>query len=126
MTISRKGKRRLEVDGRTYYWWAEWSTTPDAERDVFLFVVDEDGDLALKYPTANERYGYVLVIGHRFRDVPGCGGAPRRFMCPPFGDSCTVYPGAAAELIRWAESSRMDSVEVDATGAFLARYPGGL
>lgn len=116
MAIARKGKRSIVVDGEEFLWWvARDGESPDRlGKTLALHVVDTAGELCVKY-TLWQPYDqrHVVVIGRRFRNEPGCGGAHRRFRCPEFGDSNIVYPSAVAELIRWCIADRRTPPELD-------------
>jgi len=116
MTVSRKGKRPIVVDGQTYLWWVD-----DKGRDGYwggmaLKIVDEFGEFGVKHPIGlpPDRC-HLTVMGRRFR-VSGCGGSHRRFRCPVVIQNGVVTPRGVAELIKWSTEAGQDLTEVDWRG----------
>lgn len=99
MTVSRKGKRPIVVDGEEFLW-RYWN--------IGAHVIDLEGTLNVKAAK-----GRVWVRGPRFRSVAGCGGPHRCFRCPDFF-WIKVGPKEVAELIRWATKRGRDPEEVSA------------
>jgi hypothetical protein len=119
VTISRKRKRSIVVDGEEYLWWVVEDDTPPfvPSRSTTLKVVSVDGELMVDYPLGQEEdLCFVVVLGKRFRAVSGCGGPWRRFRCPLFCPELAVTPACVAELVRWATSRGPDPVEVNYRG----------
>jgi len=122
MTVSRKRKRRIDVDGRVFLW-----SIKEIKHDLHdlvastgysLNVVSEDGTFCVEYPLGQtEDRRHVVVKGSGFRDAQRVGGPWRRFLCPPFGSQLTISPRDVAQLIRWATSDAdPQPVEVDYMG----------
>jgi hypothetical protein len=96
MAVSRKGRRKIAVEGVEYVWWI-------APADYFggnaLNIVGETNHLHLVYQLG----GSVLsVLGRRFRGHELTSGCHRHFRCPPVGSPDEIAPGDVAALIRWA------------------------
>ena len=98
MAISRKGKRRIVVDGEEFLWryWNGGAHVLDLKGRLNVYCI---GDVA-------------LVKGPRFRAVRDCGGLQRCFRCPDFfWIACT--PKTVAQCIRWAVKRGPDPEAVD-------------
>jgi len=101
MAISKKGKRRIVVDGEQFFW---------RYCDGAIHVIDHDGRL-----NAVSGSGLVLVKGARFRSVAGCGGLHRLFRAPDFF-GVAHYPSMVEDFIRWATADGSDPEELDRSG----------
>ena len=123
MTISRKRKRSIVVDGREYLWWVliddDLPFVPSIGKSLKL--VDVSGEMFLAYPLGQvPEICHVVVIGKRFRTVVACGGSHRRFRCPVFAEGPVVTPADVAAIIRWAEASG-EPMEVNYRGLPLSQ-----
>lgn len=108
MTVSRKRKRLIKVDGRDYLWWVVSDSDPPyvPSAGTSLKVVDAAGEMYVEYHLGQPpEVCHVVVQGKRFRSVRGCGGPHRRFRSPMFAVGPAVTPSDVAELIRWCESA---------------------
>jgi len=104
MGMSKRGKRALEVDGQSFVWW---------RRAHKVHVADSARDFYIRYAADSDASGTVTVVGSRFRNVEGCGGAERTFVCPAFIDFSRCTPAQVAELVRWATAEAPDPVEIE-------------
>jgi hypothetical protein len=122
VTISRKRKSPIVVDGREYLWWVLTDDEPPfvSSAGKSLKLVEASGEMFLAYPLGHPReVCHVVVIGKRFQSVVACGGPHRRFRCPVFAEGPTVTPTDVAAIICWAETSG-EPMEVDYLGLPLA------
>jgi|GEM_PF-5502620 len=123
MAVSRKGKRPIVVDGRTYLWWV----FPDGAVYVptngitqSLMIVDDCGEFGVQYYLGQlPDLCHLTVMGRRFR-VSGCGGSHRRFRCPVVVNGPVATPRTVAELIKWSTDAGDNPVEVDYQGLPIA------
>ena len=114
MTISRKTRRVLELDGREYVWYVR----PDAENfgAITLTVISEDRRFHVQYILGQSPEGrYVTVIGREFRDA-AVGGVHQRFRSPEFGDGDTVTPRDVRSLVEWSLLPEPVPTRVDQEG----------
>jgi len=116
MTISAKGRRRIDVNGRSYLWWVA-----ECEDDFVgagaLRVVSTDKKFLVRYGVVQpEESRHIVVIGSEFRGLPNLGGRWRRFRCPQFGTFESVTPKDVADLIRWCISPGESVTEIDYRG----------
>jgi hypothetical protein len=119
MTVSRKWKRPITVDGREYLWWVRDDDDPPfvPSNGKSLRIVDTSGDLALEYYLGQPSdLCHVVVTGRRFRGLPDCGGVHRRFKCPLFATNPAITPADIAAVIRWSEEAGAVPVEVNYLG----------
>jgi hypothetical protein len=119
MTVSRKWKRPLALDGREYLWWVRDDDDPPfvPTNGKSLRVVDATGDLAIEYHLGQQPdLRHVVVTGRRFRGLPNCGGVHRRFRCRSFATNPAVTPADVAALIRWSEEAGEAPIEVNYLG----------
>jgi hypothetical protein len=116
MGISRKGRRRIEVDAHPYVWWV--GEDLEACGAVTLNVCSEDKHLLVKYALAQaDEDRHLVVLGREFRAKrPHGWGGYLRFRCPPFGTGETVAPRDVAALVRWCRTGTDPLVEVDSQG----------
>lgn len=113
MSVSAKGRRRLEVDGHSYLWWVGFDE--DAV-SLTLTVASEDKQLLVRYALIqSDEERHVVVLGRRFRSET-YSGPWRRFRCPAFGKHETVTPKDVAALVRWCTTSTDTLIEVDWNG----------
>jgi hypothetical protein len=120
MTVSRKWKRPITVDGREYLWWVRDDSDPPfvPSNGRSLRIVDVSEDLALEYHLGQPAdVCHVIVTGKRFRALPDCGHVHRRFRCPLFATNLAVTPAVVAAIIRWSEEAGEVPVEVNYLGA---------
>jgi hypothetical protein len=114
MTVSAKGRRRIEVDGHSYLWWVE----RDAEEcdALMLSLVSDDRRLHVRYPLVQaDELRHIIVVGPEFRGTDQ-GGPRRRFRCPAFGTFEMVTPKDVAALVRWCKTNDGALVRVDWNG----------
>lgn len=116
MTICRKKRRRIVVNGREYLWYV--APDPDEFDVPTLTVVSSDRRLFLRYSLLQAEERHVVVIGPEFRGVE-VGGTWRRFRCPAFGTLETIAPGDVRQVIEWAIMREQLPVEVDWQGRLL-------
>jgi hypothetical protein len=117
MTISRKNKRRLRVDGESHLWWFTFDDPPHTgSLPLSVRMTSESGDFCVRYflsqPDALRR---LEVIGRRFRAIAGCGKAHRRCLCPSINEE-SVAPSGLSALIAWARESSAQADEIDGYG----------
>lgn len=99
MSVSRKGKRPIEVDGRQFLWWVS-----DDEEFLYaptLHVVSDCQAVLLKTPVLPVEPSYVVTLGTEFRGARMTQGTHRRFLWTAPAADGLVTPGYVAELIRW-------------------------
>src|SRR5262245_1018300 len=119
MTVSRKLKRLITVDGQEYLWWVRDDSDPPfvPSNGKSLRIVDVSGDLAVEYHLGQPAdVCHIVVTGRRFRGLPDCGGVHRRFRSPLFATNPAVTPADVAAVIRWSEEPGEAPVEVNYLG----------
>jgi hypothetical protein len=119
MTVSRKWKRPITVDGREYLWWVRGDSDPPfvPSNGKSLRIVDASGTLAVEYHLGQPaEMCHMVVTGKRFRALPECDGVHRRFRCPSFAADPAVTPTDVAAIIRWCEEAGESPVGVNYLG----------
>ena len=118
MTVSRKHKRRIVVDGASYLWWVRDDETPRfvPAGDRVLHLCSESGELAIALPLGQpDATRHIEVVGRCFkgRDTRGSW---HRYRCPDFCNAPSVTPGDVADLVRWCLEPDDGLVEVNYLG----------
>ena len=94
--ISAKGKRKIEVDGKTYV----WNVAEDYDSPYKVIqIVSADKKMILAVPLQVPR-PYAISKGSVFQGHPTGGGWERYAL--PFVIPNAITPGFVAELIRWS------------------------
>jgi hypothetical protein len=117
VATATKGKRRIVVAEREYYWRVgRDSDHPFRPGERSIYVGSYDLEFIVRYPLfqPSERR-HIIVIGPELASA-NAPGPPRRFRCPRFGDENIVYPSAIRELIDWCQDSRGWREPVDEHG----------
>ncbi len=113
MSVSSKGKRRIIVEGQTYF----WNVALDDESDYYLLnIVSDDKTLVLSCPL-KARIPYLISKGRVFqtREMQGKWGWKRFAL--PFDVPDTVTPKFVEQLVVWSAHDRNaiqihDAIEV--------------
>ncbi len=120
MAISSKGKRKITVGGRIYFWFvseykADWPPG-------VLTVMSPDKEFHAQFPlsfmesTLPDEKVYIVIIGQLFAGAE-TGGVWKRFTCPRFAGG-TVTPTNVRRVIEWCLDEGLERQEVD------SRLPG--
>jgi hypothetical protein len=127
MAISSKGKRKITVDKKEYFWWVHIADEDDFIGASVLTVISEKKGLHVRYgvqQVSAERF--VVALGPYFKGIAGVGGCWRRFICPKFGSGDAVTPKDVAALILWSHETQGESVEVDYLARVVGVVPNGV
>jgi hypothetical protein len=112
MSISRKGKRPIKVDGRQFVWWV----SDDEEFHApTLHLASDCGAVFIKAPIQPTGPSYIVTLGAEFRGARMMQGTHRRFLRVAAVADGAVTPGYVAALIRWATEAG-PATEVDWRG----------
>jgi hypothetical protein len=117
MAVSKKGRRKIIVDGRRYVWWVcdmdpEYNSSTTA-----LTIVSADGRFAVRFflGQSPERR-FLIVLGREFPGLPDAGGAWIRVRCPEWQAEFDVKPSDIRRLIEWCMSPDRELVRVNYRG----------
>ena len=98
MGVSKKGRRKITVDGQDYVWYA----APDDDSPfVMLNVISEDKSVILACPLGTGK-SYVISKGRSFRGKQTSGCWERYLL--PFEVPDVITPEFAQQLILFAVS----------------------
>jgi hypothetical protein len=124
MAIATKGKRRIVVAEREYYWrLGSDRGHPLRSGERSIHVGSCDMKFIVRYPLFQSwERRHIIVVGPEFAGADN-PGPPRRYRCPRFGDENIVYPSAIRELIDWCQDSRCSRDPVDECGQLLVGSP---
>jgi hypothetical protein len=113
MGVRKKGRRRIDVEGRPFLWYV--CDDPDSA-DTVLPVISEDKGFIVQYHLGQTGEPFLIVLGHDFPEVPEAGGCWLRFRCPRWETDSGVTPGGVRRLIEGCLSAPKELVEVDWRG----------
>ena len=97
MGVRKKGRHKLDVEGRAFLWYVK----PDDDSAAFiLHVLSDDKRFIVQYKLLQqEARRYLTVIGKEFGRVPGTGNCWRRFRCPAWEKDGVITPSSVRKLI---------------------------
>lgn len=98
MAVSKKGRRTIIYNGKTYIWYV-WSDE-ESEGRICLFIISEDKKLILSYPL-NSASSFVISQGTKFQGKRTSG--KWEMVEVPFKIPDVITPKAVFKLIKWAE-----------------------
>jgi hypothetical protein len=113
MGVRKKGRRRIDVEGRLFVWYV--CDDPDSA-DTVLHVISEDKGFIVQYQLGQSGEPFLIVLGHDFPGVPDAGRGWLRFRCPRWETGCVVTPGGVRRLIEWCRCANKELVEVNWRG----------
>jgi len=120
MTISKKGKRKIVVGGRSYLWWVGDRFDPEFNSGscTALTVLSADGHFLVRFflGQASERR-FLIVLGPEFQGLPEAGGPWIRIRCPEWqGQPSSITPVDVRHLIEWCATADKELIRVNYLG----------
>ncbi len=99
MGVSKKGKRKIIVNNRVFYW--DIGESDDYYGMYHINIVSEDKKFIVSYMLDQEclKEPYIIVKGKEFKSY-NVGGCWKRFSSPKW-DCKVVTPKIVAEIIQW-------------------------
>jgi len=96
MAFSKKGKRKITIDSKEYFWWI-FNEYDQTEFDgIQIKIVDENQSVYFKYgleQNKNERYLVFALRENKYKV---------HTYCPKFeNDDGIIMPSSIEKLIRW-------------------------
>jgi hypothetical protein len=114
MSVRKKGRHKLDVEGRAFVWYVKQDDDSNA---YILYVLSDDKRFFVKYMLqAQDARRYLIVVGKEFGRVPGTGNCWRRFRCPAWENNGLITPSSVRKLIDWSQQTNMLTEEVDCAG----------
>ncbi|MNK02262.1 hypothetical protein D3C87_200820 [compost metagenome] len=99
MAISKKGKRKIIVDGKTYFWWVYDEVDQTSFDGEQIKLVAEDQSHFLLYGLQQQDGNRMVVI------CPGKDGAGIAMECPKFENEYGIItPAGIRKLIDWCKA----------------------
>lgn len=120
MAISKKGKRKLIVKDREFYWYMkltdDWMYSYSIPQ---LHVLSADKKFLISYqPGQQNENPFLIIKGRGFKGVKDSGGSWIRVKTPKWNDE-QITPGFVAELIAWCYNEDKEIVLVDYLGKII-------
>jgi len=120
MAISKKGKRKLIVKDREYYWYMkltdDWMYSYNTPQ---LHVLSADKKFLISYqPGQQNEIPFLIIKGREFKGLKELGGSWVRVKTPKWNDE-QVPPRFVAELIEWCYNGGKEIVLVDYLGKII-------
>jgi hypothetical protein len=109
MGISKKGKRKIVVDGAEYYWCiADDFEVIDLGTDKSLTVVTGDKKFLARYPVRQNGDGenLLVVLGKVFGGAGEWGNTWQRVKCAKWEIDGKITPAVVEKIIRWSLSEK--------------------
>lgn len=115
MGVASRGKRRIVVAGRIYWWYV--GEDLEAAGMVALNVLSDDKQFIVQYYVAEpDSTRHVVVIGREFAGSVRSSSRWQRYRCPRFGSPTSIAPSDVRAFIEWCQNEGSDSVQVDWRG----------
>lgn len=117
MAVSKKGKRKLVLEDKEYYWYMKF--TDDwmcAYNDPQLHIVSEDKKLVISYQPGQKNDHPFLIL--KAENVPGLVASTRswrRLKVPAWKDD-EITPGFVRRLLEWCYDENKSIVLVNYLG----------
>ena len=120
MAISKKGKRKLTVKNREFYWYMkltdDWMYSYNTPQ---LHVLSNDKKFLISYqPGQQNENPFLIIKGKEFMGLKDAGGSWIRVKTPKWNDE-QITPGFVATLIDWCYSEDKEIVLVDYLGKIM-------
>ena len=114
MGARKKGRHKLDVEGRAFIWYVK----PDDDSAAFiLHVLSDDKRFIVRYELLQqEARRHLTVIGKEFGRVSGTGNCWRRFRCPGWEKDGVITPSSVRNLVDWSQQTNVATQEVDCAG----------
>jgi hypothetical protein len=114
MGVRKKGRHKLDVEGRLFLWYVK---PDDDSPGLILHVLSDDKRFLVQYELLQqEDRRHLTVIGKEFGRVSGTGNCWRRFRCPAWEKGGVITPASVRELIDWSQQTNVRTEEVDYAG----------
>lgn len=114
MGARKKGRQKLDVEGRKFLWYVKQD---DNSAAYVLHVLSDDKRFIVQYELNQPAsFRYLTVLGKEFGRVSGTGNFWRRFQCPAWENNGAITSSSARRLIDWSQQSDVRTVEVDSAG----------
>ena len=131
MAVALKGKRKIIVRDRTFYWWIK--DDPDGA-SMLLHVLSPDKRYLIRYAVGQAKAHslkwseqwpppFVEVLGSEFGGLQpeGCW---RRVRTPVWEDDTVITPAFVQRLIEWSLDEEKEVVLTDSRGEAVKREGG--
>jgi hypothetical protein len=106
MGVLKKGRRKIMIDGREFYWYVNF----EEEGRMGLVIISEDKKFNICYMPCESVYEnvrkfcpptpYIIVKKGEFKSVKNIGGYWRRFLTPKWQDK-SITPAFVEKIVRW-------------------------
>jgi hypothetical protein len=114
MGVRKKGRHKLDVEGRAFLWYVKQDCDSDA---YILHVLSDDKRFVVLYKLQQQEPNrYLTVLGKEFGRVRGTGNCWRRFHCPAWENDGVITPSSVRRLIDWSQQTDVRTEEVDCAG----------
>lgn len=104
MGVATKGKRKILVDGETYYWYVvDDYEVLDLGADKRLTVLSESKQFLIHYPINQSSDGenLIIILWRTFGGEGPWGKCWQRIVSPKWELNGVIAPSSVANLIRW-------------------------
>ncbi len=121
MGVAKKGKRRIVVDNREYYWHVKDSEDFYLGASYSLNIISEDKQFLVRYPllqTKPYEHNVLIVLGKQFGGVGKWGGRHQTVKCPNWETHGVATPSLVEKIIRWSLAEK-DIQLIDHRGKLL-------
>ena len=108
MGVAKKGKRKITLNGRDFYWYVKHND--DDFGLLHLFIVSSDKNFIVSYPLVKRNLEnrtpyirsnpFIVVMGREFKGLDNLGHDWKRFVVPEWNDE-NVTPSLVALIIDW-------------------------
>ena len=108
MGVAKKGKRKITVDGRVYYWYvAQDEESLWLDTWFTLTILSEDKHFLIKYPVNQQgQHNLLIVLGKEFGGQGKWGFNWQRVKCPKWEVDNIITPGSVKNIIQWSLSDK--------------------
>ena len=118
MAVSKKGKRKITVNERTWFWWVgEADPECNSASTTVLTVISADSRFGIRFylgQPSDKRF--LIVLGPDFDGLPDAGGPWIRIRCPEWQSGPAITPVTVRKVIEWCTSSQRECIRVDCYG----------
>lgn len=118
MTISKKGKRKITLDGRTYHWWGFHEMDQTSFDGDQIKLVAEDQSHYIQYGLQQEDSERFVVIGlSREQGLVS-------LKCPKFeNEQGVITPSGIRKLVEWSKKKPGEATIRVITHAYAPKVP---
>lgn len=116
MGVNRKGKRKIILNDRVFYWCVEVDIEDGGI--VKLYIILEDKKFIVRYSVGQSKRGkqpFIEIQGKEFEGLNDVGKVLQRVITPRWDDEI-ITPGLVREIIEWCFSPKNEVTFVDWQG----------